>query len=45
MLDLFAGGILHLGEVDGLDLDVVGAEKDDPAIVCHGECSSVAEWP
>ena len=35
MVDLFAGGILHLREVDGLDFDFVLSEKNYSSVFSH----------
>jgi hypothetical protein len=35
MVDLFAGGILHFGEVDGLDFDLVLSEKNYSSVFSH----------
>ena len=35
MVDLFAGGILHFGEVDGLDFNFVLSEEDYSSVFSH----------
>jgi hypothetical protein len=35
MVDLFAGGILHFGEVDGLDFHFVLSEKNYSSVFSH----------
>ena len=42
VVDLFAGGILHLGEVDGLNFNFVLSEEYYAAIFCHDFTS--ADW-